>query len=52
MLDKETIEKRLNVCTECEYLKQTILGGKCLKCGCLLKFKAGLKSQDCPIGKW
>lgn len=45
--DKE-IENRLKICQNCEFYSN----GRCAKCGCFNKWKAKLKTEHCPIGKW
>ncbi|HND36769.1 MAG TPA: DUF6171 family protein [Nitrosomonas sp.] len=44
----ETVEKRLEICNGCEFLKDN----RCLECGCFLALKAGLHAENCPKGKW
>jgi hypothetical protein len=59
-VSKEEQEKRLNICKECEFFTPNIKDlperhrkqERCIKCGCFMKFKAKLRSQSCPIGKW
>lgn len=41
-------EKRLAVCSECDFLS----GGTCLKCGCYPELRAAFKKQKCPYKKW
>ena len=47
-LAAEDAEKRRAICAECEYQK----GNRCLKCGCFLRFKTWLRTDNCPVGKW
>lgn len=51
--DAETLSKRKNLCSECEYWDTSAyIGlGKCKKCGCS-SAKLRLESEHCPIGKW
>lgn len=50
MVPKESFEKRLNICNECEdYDKE---GQRCKKCGCYMEYKAKLRSVSCPVHKW
>jgi len=46
--DEVTIETRLDICRNCEYLT----GSKCIHCGCNMPIKVGLIVANCPIGKW
>ena len=45
---KEEVQKRIKTCEGCQYLKDN----RCLECGCFISFKAGLKHEKCPKGKW
>jgi translation initiation factor 2 gamma subunit (eIF-2gamma) len=45
-------QRRFNVCMECENYKPTFFGGSCKLCGCAVRVKITLASQDCPIDKW
>jgi len=47
--DKEK-EARLAVCRECAVWDKK--KGRCKKCGCYGKWKARLRSENCPLGKW
>lgn len=47
---EEEVERRLRVCGECEFFLTS--QKRCSKCGCFMKFKAKLRSQSCPVGKW
>lgn len=44
----ELVERRLAVCRACEHLR----GVKCGLCRCYVEFKARLRSEECPDGKW
>jgi hypothetical protein len=48
--DKELIEKRLEICNQCEWLHKRLQ--KCRKCGCFMHLKSTLKQATCPLGKW
>ena len=37
---------------ECENYKPGFFGGSCKLCGCAVRAKVTLASQDCPIDKW
>ena len=55
-------QSRLNICKACSQVEYTFgVGMTCGKfvrpvkgvsCGCKLTWKAGLKGQACPQGKW
>jgi hypothetical protein len=48
-------DKRLAICKECEHSRDMFSRGwinYCNKCGCMLKIKTRIKSNQCPIGKW
>lgn len=42
------VEKRLAICADCEFFR----GGRCVVCGCFMKYKASLATGSCPKGKW
>jgi len=45
--------KRLKVCNSCEHLEKKFLSpSKCGVCGCVVKLKAIIKGEECPLGKW
>lgn len=49
-VDKETAQKRYDICKECDFfLKNT---KQCKKCFCLMTLKVKLKKSECPIQKW
>jgi len=45
----EEKERRMNVCRKCRHMSSK---GRCSQCGCFIVFKSGLKTEECPIGKW
>lgn len=47
-IEAEEVARRLEICHGCENFIQ----GRCAKCGCFMNFKAKLRSQHCPEGKW
>jgi hypothetical protein len=49
-LSDEEAERRLETCKKCEFFAHE--KGRCLKCGCFLRWKTAWRSQKCPIGKW
>tara|TARA_R110000765_G_scaffold417571_1_gene520217 strand:- start:351 stop:677 length:327 start_codon:yes stop_codon:yes gene_type:complete len=46
--DPDVIKKRKAICKECEHMHDN----RCSKCGCWLQYKAILRAEKCPIGKW
>ena len=52
---KKLSDERLAICKECEHSRDMFARGwinYCNKCGCMLKIKTRIKSNQCPIGKW
>jgi len=47
-VSKDHLEQRLSVCTMCEHRN----ADRCSLCGCFLAAKAGMRSSECPIGRW
>lgn len=46
----EEVTRRLAICKPCSsYLEAQ---GRCSECGCYMKFKARLRTQNCPRKKW
>lgn len=45
-------EKRLDICNNCEYRKNSPLGDICEKCGCVLDAKTRLIDEHCDLDKW
>ena len=64
--DKQTKEKRLSICNDCEhktnvftiqFIGKKIEGFKigkpqCSVCTCFLDYKTELKFSECPLKKW
>lgn len=49
-VDEAEIARRLRLCKRCDlFIKEQ---ERCSQCGCFMKFKARLRSQHCPVGKW
>lgn len=44
------LAKRMNICSECEFLIAE--SSRCSKCGCYMNVKTRLDASKCPIGKW
>ena len=42
------VAEREAICAKCPMMEN----GKCLKCGCSLKYKQKLETESCPIGNW
>jgi len=57
-VSKEELIERLTLCNTCpERLKES--GGRpltkfsrCPECGCFLRFKPRLETEECPLGDW
>ena len=47
---KQTVVERAKVCAGCEWLFRPT--GQCKRCGCFVKLKVKVASQNCPINKW
>jgi len=43
-------ERRLTICKGCEFFNKSRV--RCAKCGCSLKIKLKLITEDCPDGRW
>lgn len=52
MLDKQSKQKRFNICIDCVHSNTILNNLICTKCNCLLKTKTSFKKYSCPIGKW
>lgn len=46
----DLIQKRLNICADCEHYNPE--KEKCSECGCYLSVKTSWAEQKCPLGKW
>ncbi len=49
---QELYIQRLKICNNCDFCIKNENKIKCGKCGCNLKLKAKINSEECPIGKW
>jgi len=47
--DQEEVDRRFDICKQCEWLTKQQL---CYHCGCIMKLKTKLEHAKCPIGKW
>lgn len=50
MRSSEAVADCLAICGDCPAYRQT--DGRCAECGCFVAIKAGLASEECPLGKW
>jgi hypothetical protein len=50
LCDAETIEKRKNICFNCEFWNKE--HARCKVCGCYTKLKQQLASEKCPKNLW
>jgi hypothetical protein len=48
--DRGTVDKRIQICTQCKYREP--IRNRCKACGCFLAAKSGLASETCPQGYW
>lgn len=49
-VDEQEIVRRLSLCHRCDlYIRAQ---KRCSQCGCYMQFKAKMRSQHCPVGKW
>ncbi len=49
----ERTKKRLQVCNTCPHKELKFLApSQCGVCGCVLKVKARIAGESCPLGKW
>lgn len=49
-ITEQEISRRLVLCHRCDlFLPQQ---KRCSRCGCYMDFKARMRSQHCPVGKW
>ena len=47
-VSREIRNSRLLSCELCSSLK----AGVCTECGCVVKLKTKVASEECPLGKW
>ena len=50
VVENEVYQTRFSTCKVCEHYAETF--HRCEECGCIVPFKAQLRSSTCPIGKW
>lgn len=43
-------QRRLKLCGTCDLFEKS--AGRCMSCGCFMTYKAKMRSQQCPTGKW
>ncbi len=52
-MDKSEVKKRLDICSSCPHREPKFLApAQCGLCGCVLKVKASMSGEKCPIEKW
>ena len=57
-VSKEELIERLTLCNSCpERLKASegkplTIFSRCPECGCFLRLKARLETEECPLGDW
>ena len=54
LVTPEQRKERLAVCVKCEHFRQATskVGPRCGLCGCFVKAKAWLATEQCPVDKW
>lgn len=52
LADSELVQKRREICADCDRLKKHWYGDRCGECGCFIKTKTKIKFESCPIDKW
>lgn len=50
LVSPEEQKGRLLVCSDCRMLN--IADSRCKECGCFVKIKAWMATEDCPLNKW
>ena len=50
--DNETRDKRIEICSKCEFYKPTLGIYRCQKCGCGMKLKVRIAAAKCEEGFW
>jgi len=50
--DEKTYIQRIGICRRCPHAKSKLLGTNCELCGCNIRLKARVKSEECPVKKW
>lgn len=52
-INKDISIPRLRICEKCNQKKRyEIVGDVCNICGCILKSKTTIESEECPLKKW
>lgn len=49
-ISEEEYVRRLRLCGTCDLYEKE--AGRCSSCGCYMIYKARMRSQSCPLGKW
>lgn len=52
LADRDTVEERLRICTDCPKLRHKNGKYSCVTCGCGFKRKIAVHGSSCPLGKW
>jgi hypothetical protein len=47
----DMVKARLDTCTSCESKSKSMVP-VCKECGCIIKLKALIKTEKCPLDKW
>ncbi len=48
-VEREISKNRLNICLQCPNLGED---GICALCGCIVRLKTQVATEECPSGKW
>ena len=48
--DINLVKERVKICNNCDMLQGLLK--MCKVCKCFVAFKASIKTEKCPIGKW
>jgi hypothetical protein len=49
---EELQKERLDICSNCEFYKESFGINVCDVCGCYMSMKVKIKQLECPKGKW
>ncbi len=52
MTGLKMFDERMAICRACPELTRKFTGSFCNLCGCNMRVKAQMVSQDCPLDKW
>ena len=56
----DQFKARLRICWDCDKAQPLMIAGvpivgkksQCAECGCVIKAKASIAAENCPLGKW